>query len=153
MGKEQFIGTWRLVSVGFRSSDGKVDYPLGEDATGLLIYDENGYMSSQMRKPGRPLFVARDRTKGTLEEIKTAFEGYYAYYGTYGVDEKERTVTHFAEGSAYPNEEGRALKRYYEFKGEQLTLSTPSIPLGGGWVIGVLIWKRAKPVEKRHKQP
>ncbi len=40
-----------------RASDGTlIDYSLGEDASGLLIYIADGYMSAQLMRMGRPLY-------------------------------------------------------------------------------------------------
>jgi hypothetical protein len=39
------IGTWRLVSWENRSvEDGEVSYPLGKDASGYIMYNQDGYM-------------------------------------------------------------------------------------------------------------
>jgi hypothetical protein len=34
---QKFSGTWELVTSEFRTPDGKIAYPLGEKATGILI--------------------------------------------------------------------------------------------------------------------
>jgi Lipocalin-like domain len=40
------IGTWRLVSWENRSLvDGQISYPLGKDAAGYIMYNQDGYMS------------------------------------------------------------------------------------------------------------
>jgi Lipocalin-like domain len=39
------LGSWRLVSCVTEAADGSVDYPLGEDAVGLLTHTEDGHMS------------------------------------------------------------------------------------------------------------
>ncbi len=149
MGKEQFVGTWRLISSEFRrTSDGEVTYPLGKDATGLLIYDTFGNMSAHIMKLDRPKFATNDRSSGTLEETKAAFVGYVAYFGTFKVVEKEHKVIHHVEGSMSPNEPGRDIERFYEFKDDLLMLKTPIMPMLGEKVTGVLTWKRVKPVEK-----
>ena len=36
---KQFVGTWKLVSSEFKSSDRQVFNPLGNDAVGILMYD------------------------------------------------------------------------------------------------------------------
>jgi hypothetical protein len=40
------LGTWRLVSYEARDSEGRVQYPLGENVSGLLVYDSGGNMSA-----------------------------------------------------------------------------------------------------------
>ena len=42
------LGTWRLVSYEARDSEGRVQYPLGENVSGLLVYDGGGNMSAHV---------------------------------------------------------------------------------------------------------
>ncbi|GEM_PF-6774270 len=46
-------------------------------------------MAVQIMRSDRPAFASGERLEGTQEEIKAAFEGYFAYYGTYEVNEAE----------------------------------------------------------------
>jgi len=144
MVKEQFIGTWKLLSLEFQRSDGQLTYPMGRDVVGIVMYDANGHMSVQIMRPDRPAFASGDQLDGTPMEIKSAFEGFVAYYGIYEVNQEEGTVTHHLEGSLFPNWVGSAQRRFFEFSGNRLTLSTPPILFGGQQVTGVLIWERAE---------
>ena len=145
MGKEQFIGSWKLVSFECRRLDGEVTYPFGKDAkdaAGILMYDVNGYMSVQINYSDRPAFASGDQLKGTPAEIKFALEGYSAYHGTYEVNEEEGTVTHHVKGSLFPNWVGTSQRRFFKFSGNRLTLSTPPMPRGGEQVTALLTWER-----------
>jgi hypothetical protein len=144
MGKEQFIGTWNLVSSEFRRSGAEVTYPMGRNASGMLMYDANGHMSVQIIRADRPSFASGDQLKGTPEEIKSAFEGSVAYFGTYEADEKKGTVTHHVEGSSFPNWERTDQIRFFEFYENRLTLSTPPMSFGGEQVTALLVWERAE---------
>ncbi len=144
MGKEQFIGTWKLVSIEFRRSDGQLTYPMGRDAVGIIMYDANGHMSVNIMRPDRQAFATGDQLKGTPMEIKSAFEGFVAYYGVYEVNQENGTVTHHVEGSLFPNWVGSAQRRFFEFSGNRLTLSTAPILMGGQQVTGVLNWECAE---------
>jgi len=144
MGKEQFTGTWKLVSSEFRHSDGQLTYPFGRDAVGIIMYDANGHVSVHMMRPDCPAFASGDLHDGTPMEIKSAFEGFVAYYGAYEVNQEEGTVTHHIEGSLFPNWVGLAQRRFFEFSGNRLTLSTPPILVGGQQITAVLIWERAE---------
>src|SRR6266536_2975181 len=101
--QEKFVGTWTLVSFEFRLSDGTVTYPMGRQATGMLMYDANGHVSAQMMRVDRPLFASGDQQKGTSEEVRTAVEGYVSYFGDYEVNEEEKAVIHRTKGSLFPN--------------------------------------------------
>jgi hypothetical protein len=71
------IGTWRLVSWENRRVDGgEVSYPLGEDATGYIIYNEDGYMFVAIMASHRPRFAADDLLSATKEEKAQAEETY-----------------------------------------------------------------------------
>jgi hypothetical protein len=141
---QRFIGTWKLVTSEFRTSDGKVTYPLGEKAVGILIYDGGGRMAAQLMRPDRPNFVSGDMRGGTPEEIRTAAEGYVAYFGTYEVDDKKGTVVHHVEASLFPNWLGQDQVRFFEYSADAnvLTLKTLPILSGGQEITGVLVWKR-----------
>lgn len=144
MGKEQFVGTWKLVSSEFRRSDGKLTYPYSREAVGILMYDANGHFSAQVMRPNCPAFASGDPFEGTPMEIKSAFEGFIAYYGTYEVNQKEGTLTHHTEGSSFPNWIGSAQRRFFEFSGNRLTISTPPILWNSQYITAVLIWERTK---------
>lgn len=70
-----FLGAWKLVSLEPRDSNGRLAYPFGENATGMIIYDAGGNMSVQVR-PDRPQFASPDFHGGTEIEVRAAFEGY-----------------------------------------------------------------------------
>ena len=86
------LGTWRLVSYEARDSEGRVHYPLGENVSGLLIYDGGGNMSAHVMRNDRPLFAAKDPARGTDAELRAAFEDYGSYFGTYTIDQTRQTV-------------------------------------------------------------
>ena len=117
--ENRLIGAWRLLSAEFHTTDGKVIYLWGKNATGLIIYSPAGMFPAQIMNPDRPKFASRDNLKGTPEETKLAFDGYQAYYGTFEVNEAENTVIHHLTGNLFPNAIGIDLKRYYEFSSQR----------------------------------
>lgn len=141
MGSGEFHGTWKLVSSEYRFTDGE---KLRLYDTGILMYDAQGNMSVQLMQTARPAFAKADRLGGTLEETKSAFQGYQAYYGTFTIDENQRTVTHHLHGSLLPNWVGVDQVRYFDLEGDRLTLRTPTLSLRGKEAVGYLVWHRAK---------
>ena len=141
----QFTGVWQLLSSEFRSSTGKVLYPIGEDASGLAIFTDSGYMSAQLMRQDRPTFAGGDQSSGTDEELRAALQGYVAYYGPCEVDVEQGTLSTHVEGSLFPNWVGGTQVRFYELSGDQLTLKTPPIAFGDDELTGVLKWKRYQP--------
>jgi hypothetical protein len=142
MEKKKFIGTWKLVSFDMQHPDGQRTYPLGKDAAGIIMYDANGRMSVQIMRPDRPEFASDEQLGGTPAEIKTAFEGFVSYFGAYEVNQEEGTVTHHVKGCLFPNWVGKAQKRFFEFSGNRLILSTPPVLWDGQQVTGALTWER-----------
>jgi len=140
---QAIVGAWRLVSFEIEREDETVTSPFGADAQGSIIYTSTGRFSAQVMRRDRPPFAAGDQMKGTPEEIEASYEGCVAYYGSYTVDAEGGFVVHEVEGSLFPNWEGQGLKRFFEFSGNRLRLSTPPMLWGGGGeVLAVVEWER-----------
>lgn len=143
MTARELVGTWKLVSAEYRYPDGRVVEYLGPDPSGMLIYDAQGNMALQLMRRGRPAFASGDRLGGTPEEIRAAFGGYHAYFGTFTVDEEQQAVTHHIEGCSLPNWVGVNQERFYELRDDRLILRTPPLRIGGRDAAGLLTWRRA----------
>jgi hypothetical protein len=137
-----FAGTWQLVSYESRDSAGKFEYPWGKDAIGRLAYDARNNMAAQIMRRGRAPFASQDLHGGTDAEVRAAFDGFIAYWGTYTIDPVKRTVTHHVLGASYPNWVGGDQVRDYKSDGPRLVLSTPPIRIGGRLLTSVLVWER-----------
>lgn len=135
-------GTWQLVSFEARDSKGQLQRPLGEDVSGLLVYDAGGNMAAHVMKNGRPRFAANDPDRGTDAEVRAAFEGYASYFGTYTSDPALQTITHHVHGAWYPNWIGNDQLRHFKFSGSRLILSTPALISGGESLEYILTWER-----------
>lgn len=141
---ERFTGTWRLLACEGQWSDGRVTRPYGDEPGGLLVYDGQGRFSGQIMARGRPAFTAGNLLKGSDAEVRAAFEGYLAYYGSYTVAESEGLMIHLVEGSFFPNWIGERQVRKFEFTGEgRLRLSTLPIKGARADLTVVLLWERA----------
>lgn len=136
------VGTWRLVSFESRLPGGEIRYPMGRDVAGQLMYDTAGNVSAHIMDTSRPAFVSGDRAAGTDAEVRRAFVGYLAYYGTYDVDAVRSTVTHHVAGASFPNWIGADQLRHFRLDGDRLTITTPPIRAGGVDLITVLVWER-----------
>ena len=141
--KEQFFGTWKLVSWKMQKPSGElIDSPLGPDPLGWIMYQPEGHMSVVLTRPDRPKFASNNLMEATTEEVETAFEGYISYCGSYEVNEKERSVTHHLQLSWFPNLIGTEQKRFFEFAGDRLTLKTPPLSVLGEAQVHRLTWQR-----------
>ncbi len=81
LAREDFIGTWRLVSVETKKEDGILHRKGAR--TGYIIYSADGYMSVAFMKEGRVMFASGDIRGGTLEEKVEALNGYISNRGRY----------------------------------------------------------------------
>lgn len=139
------VGTWKLVSVEMRYSNGDVRYPWGTHANGHLLYSAEGYMSVALATGERPLFTTEDILTGSLEEQAQAARSYVSYGGTYELQEGNE-ITHHVEISLFPNWVGQAQLRYIEVVDDkQLILRTAPILANGKQGTGYLIWSRYAP--------
>jgi len=75
----------------------------------------------------RPTFSSGIPThrEASLEEIKGAYLGYYAYFGTYKVEEAEGVIIHQVKGSLWPQEVGTDYERFFKLSENRLVLLTP----------------------------
>jgi len=136
------VGTWKLVSYDTRTAAGVTSYPLGQDLAGLAIYLPNGRVSIQFMRRDRPAFKSGDAWRGTLEEERAAFEGFFGYAGRYTIDAARSTVTHHLEIASAPNYVGIDLVRTFSMSGNRLTLRTPERQLAGQTSTSTLVWER-----------
>ena len=137
MAVKRLVGSWTLVSYLTEAPDGSTGRPYG-DAVGRLTYDEHGYMSGQVMRPGR-LAVAPGQW--AMQEVRSAYAGYIAYFGTYEVNDAADTVVHHVEGALNPGWVGGRQVRRMRFDGDLLILST-DVPKGGAMVRHTLTWRK-----------
>jgi hypothetical protein len=141
MESNPLFGTWELISWENRSvDDGQVSYPLGEDATGHIMYNKDGYMFVAIMAPNRLRFAADDLLSATKEEEAQAEETYVSYCGRY--DFLGDKVVHHVEMSLFPNWIGGDQERLVDLGGSRLTLSTGPLLLRGIQQTAHLIWER-----------
>ncbi len=135
-----FVGTWKLVSSEQTTADGKVQpYGFGPHPSGMIMYDAKGNMCAQVVNTERPKW--KDPDKPSADEVKTAFDGFGGYCGTYTVDEKAGTMAHHPEVAMDPNLAGQAKPRNYRFEGNRLIYSgTDQSPDGD--VKWVMTWEK-----------
>ena len=143
MSTNPFVGTWRLVSNETIEASGETSHPFGKDATGYVIYNEDGYVTFTIMGPNRSRFASADMRAGSLEDKRAAFDTYFAYLGTYEV--KGDKVVHHVELSLFPNWIGGDQERFFQFSGDQLILCTPPLALGGAARTLRIVWQRVKP--------
>ena len=143
--RDQLIGAWKLVSYEEKPVDGSPTvHPLGEDASGIIMYTPDGFMSAQLSKPDRKPFASGDWFKASDHEFKDEATSYIAYTGPFHVDEEKQHLTHSMFISLFPNWIGQTQPRVVRIQGDRLFLTTASpISSGGKTVNSHLEWRRA----------
>lgn len=101
-------------------------------------------MSVQIMRDPRPTFDSNDNAKATPEEKARAYDGYYAYYGTYQVNEAESTVMHHVQSSLRPTEVGIDYQRYFKLSGDRIVLTTTRYQEAGEQRTNRPTWERVK---------
>ncbi|GCE25563.1 hypothetical protein KDA_10470 [Dictyobacter alpinus] len=135
------FGTWILVAVEIRYSNGDVSYPWGIEPDGHLVYAADGYMSAVISAHNREHFTTNDILTGSMEEQARAARSYISYGGPYELQGNE--VTHHVAVSLFPNWIGQAQKRFIELvDSERLILRSAPLLASGREGIGYLIWQR-----------
>jgi hypothetical protein len=112
--KDQLVGQWQLVSIGINDAA-----PYGANPTGSMLLDAAGHYS---------IIVV---SNGGAKNI--------SYYGTYTVDETNKSVTMHIAGGTRANADGRDQTRQVTVDGDQLIEQT--LPGRKGSI--KMTWKRA----------
>jgi Lipocalin-like domain len=142
--KEQIVGTWTHVSTKYKFPDGKTTDTFGPNAKGMMMLDAAGHVVFINMRSDLPKFASKDRTKGTPEENKAVVAGSFAYFGTYTINEAERTFTVHYEGTTFPNFEGVDAKRTITaLTADELKYANSVSTVGQGVVVEA-VWKRVK---------
>jgi hypothetical protein len=139
--KEQLVGTWDYVAVDVVRPDGSRVPLYGPNPRGAASFDSNGHYILLTAQASLPKFASNDRANATPEEYKSVVNGSIAHFGTYIVNETDKTITFHIEKSTFPNWDGTQQKRPFTIVGDELTWRTPASS-GGGTAEVVL--KRAK---------
>jgi hypothetical protein len=137
----KLVGSWKLLSFHSQDASGRRAYPFGQEAQGRLLYEPDGRMAVQLMNPTRPRFTSDDPLVTSEAEVRAAFGGYTAYYGTYSVNPDEQTIVHHIEAALLPNWVETDQQRHFEFDGKVLTLKGPLL-LGGVQGVVSLVWER-----------
>ena len=141
---KKLIGSWALVKlIEVAVVDGAISYPMGEKPKGLIIYNDDGYMSAQIMDPNRKNFNQEHWTGATPEEYTHEGSTYLAYSGPFYTDDDKQTVSHCMYVSLFPNWTGQTQSRLVYFKDGLLHLeSGKPFMADGRLVTHKLIWER-----------
>ncbi|MCB1118231.1 MAG: lipocalin-like domain-containing protein [Chlamydiia bacterium] len=121
--REEIIGTWEITACESRSLDGQVSaHPVGDNAVGYIIYNQDGYMALEMMARKRTPFTEQDPFDATDTDQAEAYRSYLSYVGTFEVIGDR--VIHDVKLSSYPNFIGQTIERYVRLEGGVLYQTT-----------------------------
>jgi Lipocalin-like domain len=120
--KDQLVGIWILVEAP----------QWGPNPKGQLSLEANGRYSSVLLRSDLAKYASNNRTQTTPQEDKATVQGTLATFGTYTVNETERTYTIHVEGSSFPNWNGTDQKRnVVSITADELKVTNPAPSIGG----------------------
>jgi hypothetical protein len=121
------LGTWHLRRWDIHYGDGRTPtLPYGDDATGLIVYAPDGWMSACIARARRPHLSSDSVRKAPAAESVAAFESYFSYAGPYTLrlHDGRPQVVHQVLMSLNPNFVGTEQVRDMHFDADgRLTLS------------------------------
>lgn len=140
---QTLVGTWRIVDYLAVRADGNELRPMGTGLQGYIMYAADGYVSVNLTKPGRAKYASGDIMLATEQERAAAAESYFAYAGTYQVDEAARFVLHRVQFSLIPNWMDTEQRRLIFLDGDNLELRSPGpVTVAGEPRVLRILWRR-----------
>ena len=136
---EALIGSWKLDAFELEATDGTISHPYGEELTGYLFYNQEGFMSAA--------FMNAERGRipdGELSEAAKAstYDQFMAYSGPFEVTGDR--IRHFVEVSSLEVWTGTIQERWFKIDGDRLELLTQALSVGSDAPVGRLVWTRVE---------
>lgn len=141
--KDEIVGAWSLVAVTAELANGSSAEPFGTNPKGIIIFTPDGHFSLFQSRGELPKIASNDRTKASPEEAAAIVGGSIAYYGTYSVNEAEKSLAVNLDASTFANLlGGPAQKRLVtSLNATELKFANPRTPSG---MTLQTVWKRAQ---------
>jgi Lipocalin-like domain len=131
-----------LVSFELVRPDGSKGYLFGTNPKGIHTFDPGGHFTVIFMRPDLPKISSGDQTKVTPEEAQAISTGAISVFGTYTLNEADKTLSLHIDGTTLVNLYGIPQKRLVISANEdEIKLRNPTA-VGGGYID--LILKRAK---------
>ena len=128
--KQQLVGTWMLVSDEVAASNGTKRPFLSANKSGILVFDAGGRYVTVYGRSDRPKLKTVNRSELTAQELGPAALEFAASYGTWSVNEADKTITFHFELALVPNAAGVDAKVVVNLTGDELRLTFTEQPTG-----------------------
>ena len=139
MSIEKLTGTYKLLSWENRHDSGKISYPLGPDAKGMINYSKDGYVFVHIMAVNRKAYSSGDLFGGEASEIVAGASSHISYCGTYKIENHD--VIHRVQICSFPNWVSTEQRRHFQFDNGNLLLSAEGLKIKSERVSVYLIWK------------
>ena len=131
--RERIVGTWDFVVAEVTAPDGKKSFPFGETPKGILIFTPDGRFAQIHVASDAPKIASNNRMTGTPEEYAAIMRRSLSVFGTWTVDEANKTVTYNIVSSSFPNWEGEAQTRSIDkLTDDEFVNTNPNVAGGRG---------------------
>jgi hypothetical protein len=137
--KEQLVGTWTLASCN------APDFLPCAGNNGIQVFDASGHYVTMMAARGRPKVTspnsagAANRDAFTPEQYKAIAAGLFAQFGTWSINEANKTITLHVDGALFPGIEGTDWATFTPtISGDELR------GIGQNGQPGPFVWRRVK---------
>ena len=120
--KEQVVGIWTLVSTDVTPATGTKQQYFGANPRGILMLDAGGRYAQVWGRADRPKFKAGGnlRLDTPAAEYGEAARAFVGNFGTWTVNEADKTLTQRYEAALIPNVEGTEAKVSVNLAGDEL---------------------------------
>ena len=127
--RSEILGAWAYHAWRITYEDGRITEPFGADASGLLLYTHDGFMSACIMAGDRKPFARPNPREATLRERADAFDGYFSYAGRWRL--VRGVVEHVVSIAANPAMVGTSQFRHAQLSGRRLVLSAEETTVRG----------------------
>jgi len=130
--QNQLAGAWVLVFADNVAPDGTRRQVFGANPKGIMVLDPSGRYSEMIVRSDRPKFAANNRLQGTPEENRAVIASTISAFGTWSVNEVDKTIVMKIEASLFPNQDGADGKRLIiSLTADSLKIANPGAGAGG----------------------
>ncbi|HPE84865.1 MAG: lipocalin-like domain-containing protein [Chlamydiia bacterium] len=127
---EDIVGTWKLTCCETRYCDGRTGvHPVGENATGYILYNPDGYVSLELVAQKRLSFTQQDPFAETEEGYAELMRSHLSYVGTFEI--RGDYLIHHVEISSYPDFIGHKIERFTRLEDDKLYQTTEPLFMHG----------------------
>jgi hypothetical protein len=114
----------------------------GQNPKGVLIFDNGDHYAVIIMRSDLPKIAANRADQGTPQENQAIVAGLVTHFGTYAVDEANKTLISHIEASSFPNNDGNDQRRIIVLlTADELKYGPPTTVTG---TKAEVTWKRMK---------